>query len=90
MPAEFHSLAWFSKTLTSLKKALSKPSDLEKGGVDSHLLFLGLMYREISRSIEIEPDVQSSAPVHLVNSKFGRKELDKLESLIDSLAHPKL
>lgn len=88
MPAEFHSQVSFSKSLTILKKALSKSIDLDKGEIDSHLLFLGLMYREISRVIEAEPDVPTKAPDHLVNSKFTIKELNRIETLINGLTLP--
>ena len=87
MPAEFHSSAFFSKTLSMLKKALSKPFDLD-AGIDSHLLPLGLMYREISRLIETEPKAATTAPPHLVHSSFGIKELKRIEAVIKGIPLP--
>jgi len=48
------------------------------------LLLLGLMYREASRAMEIEPEpgAASNVPVHLSKSPFGVKELNKIESLL--------
>ena len=88
MPSEFHSSASFTKTLSILKKVLSKSSDLDDGQIDAHLLLLGLMYREVSRAIEIEPGAPTTAPDYLINSSFGIKELNRLETLINSVQLP--
>ena len=65
---------------------LRDSSGMEGGKADSPLLLLGLMYREVSRSIEMEPGAPTMAPPHLVNSPYGVKEVNRLETLIDSIA----
>lgn len=88
MPAEFHSLVRFNKLLTVSKKALSESIISDDGVIDSHLLFLGLMYREITRVIESEPGEPTEAPDHLVKSNFGIKQLEKIEALLNGLPCP--
>lgn len=88
LPAEFHSLARFNKLLTVSKKALSESIISDDGVIDSHLLFLGLMYREITRVIESEPGEPTEAPDHLVKSNFGIKQLEKIEALLNGLPCP--
>lgn len=83
MPAEFHSPESFKKTLSIAKGDLGDSSVLEGGKVDAPLLLLGLIYREVTRAMEIEPDAQTLAPPHLVNSPFGIKEVNQIETLIN-------
>ena len=49
----------------------------EGGRIDAPLLLLGLMYWEASCAMEIEPG-ESNVPVHLSQSCFGVKELNKI------------
>ena len=67
-----------------LKKGLLKSVGSDDGEIDAHLL-LGLMYREVSRSMEIEPGAPTKAPDHLASSPFGIKEMNKIESLLKSI-----
>jgi len=71
-----------------LEKDLLNSSVLEDGKIDAPLLLLGLIYREVTRAMEMEPDAPTKAPVHLVNSPFGIKEVKKLERLIKSVVIP--
>jgi len=70
-----------------LKNDLGNISDLG-GRIDAPLLLLGLIYQEISRAMEVEPDAPTKAPDHLVNSKFGIKEMKKIEGLLKSIHFP--
>jgi hypothetical protein len=75
--------------ISILKKDLGD-SSFFCGKIDSPLLLLGLMYQEVSRSMEIEPDsdAPTKAPNHLVHSSFGIKEVKKIESLLKSVRLP--
>jgi hypothetical protein len=70
--------------VTIVREDLANPAILEAGKMDAPLLLLGLMYREVARSMEIEPD-DSSSPAHLINSPLGRQEVDELQTLINGL-----
>jgi hypothetical protein len=70
------------------KNGLQDSSVLNSGKIDSPLLLLGLVYREVCRSMEIEPGVQTNAPEHLVNSTFGARELSKISSLLKKVVIP--
>jgi hypothetical protein len=70
-----------------LKKDLADSSFLS-GKIDAPLLLLGLMYQEVSRAIEVEPDTPTKAPDHLVHSPFGVKELKRIESLLKTVHIP--
>ena len=61
---------------------------LEGGGVDAPLLLLGLMYWEVSRSMEIEPGEALKVPVHLANSPLGIKEMNEIERLLQDIHLP--
>jgi hypothetical protein len=71
-----------------LKNALGDSSVLNGGKIDAPLLLLGLVYREVSRSMEIEPGIPTGAPDHLVESPFGVRELNEIERLIKSVCLP--
>lgn len=86
LPANFHSSDSFKNNLSILKSALG--SGLEGGKIDAPLLLLGLMYREVSRSMEIEPGAPTKASNHLINSLFGIQEVNKIERLMDSVHLP--
>lgn len=88
MPAEFHSLTSLNKVLMILKNALGDSSVFEGGRIDAPLLLLGLTYREVSRSMEIEPGAPNKAPIHLVDSPFGIQEVNEIESLINDVCLP--
>jgi len=77
----------FNQGISILKKDLGDLSVLG-GTIDSPLLFLGLMYREITRAMEVEPDAPTKAPDHLVNSPFGIKEVKKIEGLLKGIRIP--
>ena len=87
MPAEFHTLDSFDKSISILKKDLGD-SSIFNGKIDAPLLLLGLMYQEVFRAMEIEPDAATRAPNHLVNSPFGIKEVQKIESLLKRVSLP--
>lgn len=87
MPAEFHTLDSFKLGMAILKKDLGG-SLISDGKVDAPLLLMGLMYREVCRAMEIEPGEETKAPVHLVNSPFGVKEMMKIENLLKSVRIP--
>jgi hypothetical protein len=70
--------------MKTVREDLGNPDVLEAGWMDAPLLLLGLVYREVSRSLETEPG-DSSVPAHLINSPFGRKELDEVQSLINGI-----
>ena len=63
LPAEFHLASAFKKALSIGSKALEKCVLLKDGRIDAPLLLLGLMYREASRAMEIEPGAATDIPV---------------------------
>lgn len=71
-----------------LKKALKDSSVLNGGMIDAPLLLFGLAYREVCRSMEIEPGDPMGAPDHLAHSPFGIKQLNELERVINSVRLP--
>ena len=85
---EFHSSDSFNHSLTILENALEDSAVFESGKIDAPLLFLGLMFREVSRSMEMEPGAKIKAPAQLVNSPFGIEEMNRMEILIDSISPP--
>ena len=85
LPAEFHLASAFKKALLIRSKALEKCVHLEDGRIDAPLLLLGLMYREASHAMEIEPGAATDIPVHLSESPFGIKELNKIKSMISKV-----
>ena len=74
--------------LSILKNDFGDSSVFEHGKIDAPLLLLGLIYREVSRSMETEPDNPTKAPDYLVNSSFGIEEVKKIEKLIDNVVLP--
>lgn len=59
---------------------------MEAGKIDGPLLLFGLLYREVSRSIEAEPDdPTTNVPSHLINSPFGIKQLTEMEKLVNDV-----
>ena len=71
-----------------MKKVLGDSSVLNGRKIDAPLLLLGLAYREVSRSMEIEPGAETMAPDHLVNSPFGVREVNKISNLLSSVCLP--
>jgi hypothetical protein len=82
LPAEFHSPGAFKKALSIGHQALQESVVDDNGKIDAPLLLLGLMYREASRALEVEPGATSNVPLHLSESPFGMKELTKIESIL--------
>ena len=85
MPADFHSPDSFKTALSIAEGDLNDPSVLEGKKLDVMLLLLGLMYQEVSRIMELEPDAPSMAPLHFVHSPYGIKELQQIETLINNI-----
>jgi hypothetical protein len=86
LPQEFHSLKTYKKAFSIAKASFNEPSVFEDGKIDSPLLLLGLMYREVSRAMEIEPGDSTKHPTHLINSPFGIKEVNEITTLINRVA----
>ena len=79
----------FNKLISLAKKTFSDDSVLDAGHVDAPLLLVGLMYREASRAMEVEPEVNDGKfPDHLLGSPFGVAQIRKLESLINRVVLP--
>ena len=74
--------------MLTLKNTLGDPSILEGGKIDAPLLFLGLVYREVSRSMEVEPGEPSIYPPQLKGSPFGYPEVKRIEKLLDGIHLP--
>lgn len=72
-----------------LKKELGG-SFLKDEKVDAPLLLLGLVYREVCRSMEIEPGAPTDSPNHLVDSSFGVRELRQIDKLVNDIRLPSL
>lgn len=85
LPDSFHSSKGFKNLLSIAKTALQDPSTLKSGKVDPPLLLLGLMYREVSRAMEIEPNSPTKHPPGLINSPLGIGEVNLIEKLLDSI-----
>jgi hypothetical protein len=88
LPATFHSADSFDNALKIIQNALADSAIFESGKIDAPLLLLGLLYREVSRSMEIEPGDNTKLPDHLVKSSFGVKEIRKIESLLKKVHLP--
>lgn len=88
LPPSFHKGKSFDEALAVLKMDLSDPSIFKKNLVDSPLLLLGLMFREVSRSMEVEPGEPTSHPSQVVDSGFGIQEMKKLEKMLDAISIP--
>jgi hypothetical protein len=88
LPADFHSLDSFECALSILKEDFDDPSIFKRGKIDSPLLLLGLLFREVSRALEIEPGEPSKHPQYLVDSPLGIGQMNEVEEMIDSLDIP--
>jgi hypothetical protein len=88
LPADFHTTTAFNKALSIAKKAFGDSKIFNGGNIDAPLLLLGLMYREVSRAVEIEPGAPTKSPDHLIHSKFGIQQLNKISTLINSIVAP--
>ena len=75
----------FDAALSTVTDHLSEESLMESGKVDAPFLLLKLIYREVSRSMKVEPGENTSAPTHLVDSPLGISELNELEEFINGL-----
>ena len=88
LPVKFHSAGAFKKALSILWKSLLDSEVFEDGRIDAPLLLLGLMYREVSCSMEMEPDSTAKVPIHLMNSNFEIKEINEIERLLVDIPLP--
>lgn len=88
LPENIHEPSSFKNALSILKKSLNDSSFLEGGKVDAPLLLLGLLYREVSRCIEIEPDAPTKAPDYLANSYFGIREINVIQKVLNGVKLP--
>jgi hypothetical protein len=88
LPPAFHSFQSFNKALLILKDAFQDPSVFEGGNLDAPLLLLGLIFREVSRAMEIEPGEPISHPTHLVHSPLGIAEMQKIEEMMNDVDLP--
>ena len=89
MPKEFHTSKHFNAALSIAKAAFKASSVFDGGKVDSPLLLLGLMYREVTKAMEIEEGVPTEYPPQLANSPFGVDEANRIEKLLESIRIPK-
>ena len=78
----------FNDVLSTVTDHLSDESLMESGKVDAPLLLLGLIYREVSHCMEVEPGENMTAPSHLVDSPLGIRELNQIEDFINGLVVP--
>jgi hypothetical protein len=85
LPAEFHLASAFKKALLIGLEALKECVLLQNGRIDAPLLPLGLMYREASRAMEVEPGAATDVLVYLSELPFGVKELNKIESMLSKI-----
>jgi hypothetical protein len=69
-----------------LKTSLADESVFDK--IDAPLLLFGLVYREVFRAIEKEPDDGKEVPIYLQHSKFGIAELKKMEKVLKGVHIP--
>jgi hypothetical protein len=67
------------------REDLENPLILESGKIDSPLLLLGLIYREVSRVMELEPGNPTNLPGHLIDSPFGINEVDKIRNFLNDV-----
>lgn len=88
LPASFHVLKSFSNALSIARDALGDSSIFEDGRIDAPLLLLGLIFREVSRAIEIEPGAPTPHPQQLVHSALGIEEMNEIEEILDSVVLP--
>jgi hypothetical protein len=79
-------LSSFSKVLNIAKEDLSDVAVVASGKIDGPLLLLGLLYREVRRSMEAEPGENSGVPSHIISSPLGVNELNEIESFLDEVS----
>jgi hypothetical protein len=88
LPPAFHSLESFNKALVILKDVFLDPSVFEGQNLEAPLLLLGLIFREVSRAMEIEPGEPTSYPMQLVHSPLGIAEMQKIEEMLNDVNLP--
>jgi len=71
-----------------VKDTLDDPSIFDDRKVDAPLLLLGLLFREVSRAMEIEPGEPTRYPPQLVHSPFGIEEMNQIEEIINTVVIP--
>ena len=79
LPAEVHSSTSLKKALAIARNAFRDPAVFEAQAVDAPLLLLGLLSREVSRAIEVEPGEATEYPQHLINSPLGIQDMHQIE-----------
>jgi hypothetical protein len=85
LPPEIHSSKSFKNNLALVRKDLTDSLKAKASNIDGPLLLFGLLYREVSRAIEAEPDGETAAPAHLINSPLGIKELNQIEKALNEV-----
>jgi hypothetical protein len=89
LPASFHTSKSFDNALSIARNGLGDSKVFEDGKIDPPLLLLGLLFREVSRAIEIEPGTPPTQyPEQLVNSPFGIEEMNRIEETLDAVDIP--
>jgi len=78
----------FSEALSIVRGALWDSSVFQEEIVDAPLLLLGLLFREVSRAIEVEPGEHTKYPQQLVDSPLGIQELNEIEEVINEVPLP--
>ena len=49
---------------------------------------IGLIYREVGRVLEVDPNGDGKSPDHLIHSSFEVKHPDKIQSFLDLVVLP--
>ena len=88
LPASFHSSKSFEEALSIVKDALDDSSIFEDRNVDAPLLLLGLLFREVSRAMEIEVGEPTHYPQQLVHSSLGIREMKMIEEMLNKVTLP--
>ena len=89
LPADFHKPSNFKKYLSIAERSLGDSNTLEHGKVDAPLLLVGLMCREVSCAMEMEPGGENAFPIQLRSSPFGIQQMQKIERVMDGIVIPK-
>ena len=79
---------YLKNTLKFLATTLNDPQVWNGRNIDAPLLYLGLVYREVSRVVEFEPGTLSNVPSLIENSPFTNEHLDQLMKLIADIQFP--
>jgi hypothetical protein len=88
LPAEFHLSRSFKSALAIAAEAFRDSSVFEESTIDAPLLLVGLIFREISRAMEVEEDEPSKFPKQLVQSSLGIREMERIEAMLEAIPLP--